>query len=58
MDQPWAAYREAVVGAAEREYFGHLLRRTGGDVRRCCAEADVSRARLYQILQKHGLARR
>ena len=57
-DGPWADYREAVVGVAEREYFSRLLRRTGGDVRRCCAEAGVSRARLYQILQKHGLSRR
>lgn len=55
--ESWGAFRDRAVGYAEREYFERLLAFTHGNVRESCAIADVSRARLYQILQKHELKR-
>lgn len=54
---PWSEYREEAVSRAERAYFERLLAATGGEIKRCLEIAGVSRARLYQIMQKHGLMR-
>ena len=53
----WSEYREEAVSRAELAYFERLLAATGGEVKRCLEIAGVSRARLYQIMQKHGLSR-
>ncbi len=55
--EPWSAYRDRAVGAAERRYFTELLAATRGSVKESCRIAGVSRARLYQILAKHGITR-
>ncbi|MEW5774970.1 MAG: sigma-54 dependent transcriptional regulator [Thermodesulfobacteriota bacterium] len=54
---PWSVFRQEALDAAERDYFRRLLQAAEGDVRRACALAGVSRARLYQVLQKHGIGR-
>jgi len=54
---PWSVFRQEALDAAEREYFSRVVQDAGGDVRRACALAGVSRARLYQMLQKHGIVR-
>ncbi len=54
---PWSDFRQAALDAAERDYFSRILDAASGDVRRACALAGVSRARLYQMLQKHGITR-
>ncbi|HSR36392.1 MAG TPA: sigma 54-interacting transcriptional regulator, partial [Desulfurivibrionaceae bacterium] len=48
---PWQVVREAT----EKEYFRGLLERTGGNISQASRMAGLSRARLYQILQKHGI---
>lgn len=53
----WSGYREEVVSQAEREYFERLMQATGGGIKQSCSVAGVSRARLYQILQKHDIKR-
>jgi DNA-binding NtrC family response regulator len=53
----WSEYRERAMSEAEMKYFGGLLTENAGDVRRTCKTAGVSRARLYQILKKHGMSR-
>ncbi|BBD10031.1 sigma-54-dependent transcriptional regulator [Desulfovibrio ferrophilus] len=55
--EPWSSFRERIVGQAESEYFERLMAFTHGNVRESCEIADVSRARLYQILQKRGIKR-
>ena len=55
--EPWGEYRERAVGEAERRYFTDLLAATRGSVKETCRIAGVSRARLYQILSKHGITR-
>jgi two-component system NtrC family response regulator len=54
---PWSVFRQEALDTAERDYFRQVLDAAGGDVRRACALAGVSRARLYQMLQKHGIVR-
>ena len=49
--------RESAVAAAEKQYLQTLLTRTDGDIKACCRTAGLSRARLYALLQKHGLSR-
>jgi len=55
--ESWSDYREGAVGVAEREYFERLLAFTRGNIKKSCSVAGVSRARLYQILQKHDIKR-
>jgi two-component system NtrC family response regulator len=53
----WAEFREKAMAEAERRYFGKVLADLGGDVKKTCSTAGVSRARLYQILKKNGMSR-
>ncbi|MBU1002315.1 MAG: sigma-54 dependent transcriptional regulator [Proteobacteria bacterium] len=55
--ESWSVYRERAVGHAEQDYFKRLLAFTHGNIRESCEIAGVSRARLYQILQKHDIKR-
>lgn len=55
--EPWSDFREQAVGQAELEYFERLMAFTQGNIKESCAIAGVSRARLYQILQKHDIKR-
>jgi two-component system NtrC family response regulator len=55
--QTWGDFREQAMAEAEKKYFRQVLALTSGDVKETCRIAGVSRARLYQILQKTGLSR-
>lgn len=48
------AYKQ-VRNQAERGHLIGMLTRHKGDIRAVCAEMNVSRARLYQLLKKHGI---
>jgi DNA-binding NtrC family response regulator len=50
------ADRERVIEAEEKQYLRTLLRVTGGDIRKCCKTAGLSRSRLYDVLKKYGLS--
>jgi len=49
--------REAALADAERNYLTELLS-TVGDVREACRVSGLRRSRLYELLKKHGIAKR
>ncbi|SHH80332.1 sigma-54-dependent transcriptional regulator [Desulfofustis glycolicus] len=50
--------RERAVALQEKTYLTRLLRVTGGDIKKSCALAGISRSRLYDLLNKYGLTGR
>jgi two-component system NtrC family response regulator len=48
--------RERAIQVQEKQYLQNLLRMTGGDIKKCCETADLSRSRLYDLLKKYGLS--
>jgi two-component system NtrC family response regulator len=48
--------REKAIQLQEKKYLQSLLRMTGGDIKKCCETADLSRSRLYDLLKKYGLS--
>jgi two-component system NtrC family response regulator len=48
--------RERAIQLQEKQYLQNLLRVTGGDIKKCCETADLSRSRLYDLLKKYGLS--
>lgn len=63
MEQPdgrpptYGELRETVLAEAEKKYFTHLLRYTGGDIKEACRFAKLGRTRLYDLLKKHNISR-
>ncbi|MDA8124618.1 MAG: sigma-54 dependent transcriptional regulator [Deltaproteobacteria bacterium] len=49
------AHRQAVFAREERQYLEKLLHLTNGHIEKCCQIAGLNRARLYQLIKKHGL---
>jgi len=47
--------RRNVVDAFEQEYFNELVACVDGDPAKACKVSGLSRARIYQLLRKHGL---
>jgi two-component system NtrC family response regulator len=47
--------RESTYEKVEKEYLRELMEKTGGDILRACKISDLSRARLYQLIKKHGI---
>ena len=47
--------RNMVVTQMEAEYLIELIKQTDGDLKKACKVADLSRARLYELLQKHDI---
>ena len=47
----WKEYRATF----EREYLEELLRQSGGSIKEACRISGLSRARIYQLREKHGL---
>jgi two-component system, NtrC family, response regulator len=50
-------FRAHAVDAAERQYLGELMTRTGNDMRLACELSGLSRPRLYALLGKYKIAR-
>jgi two-component system NtrC family response regulator len=48
---------QEVREAAERDYLQKLIATVGRDMVRACSTSGLSRARLYQLLKKHGIER-
>jgi two-component system, NtrC family, response regulator len=48
-------HRESVFAREERQYLQELINMTGGDIRKSCEISDLQRARLYQLIKKHGI---
>lgn len=55
MEPGWKAYKIHVLDRAEREFFTALHVRCGGNVREMARLADLTPARVYGILKKHGI---
>ena len=51
-------FRDAALSRAEKAYLVRLLKQVRGDLKQACTTADLSRARLYALLKKHGLSGR
>lgn len=47
--------RKKIVAQLEAEYLIELVNRTAGDIKAACKVAGLSRARLYELLQKHEI---
>ncbi len=48
--------RERAIEAQEKYYLENLLKIAGGDIKKCCETAGLSRSRLYDLLKKYGLS--
>ena len=47
--------RESVYAREERQYLQELMIMTGGNIRKSCEISGLQRARLYQLMKKHGI---
>lgn len=52
----WQQYRKTALEQAETEYFEQLLAVTGGDIGKMVQIADMSKSRIYGLINKHNLA--
>jgi transcriptional regulator with GAF, ATPase, and Fis domain len=52
---PLRVARREATDAFERQYVEGVLARTGGNVTRAAAEADVSRQMMQKLMRKHGI---
>ncbi len=52
------AAREEAVKQCEKSYLDRLLAQTGGDIKKCCSIAGLSRSRFYDLLNKYDLVNR
>lgn len=50
-------FREAALTRVEKDYLQQLLALAGGDMKRTCEMAGLSRSQLYSLLKKHGMSR-
>ena len=48
--------REQVVDLLEHDYLEQLAMISSGDISNACRISNISRARLYQLLKKHGIS--
>ena len=48
--------RECVIDLLEYDYLKQLAKITSGDIHEACRLSNISRARLYQLLQKHRIS--
>lgn len=55
--RPLQEHRNAALERLEREYLTRLMQESGGDIRRACSIAGLSRQRLYALLKQYGIAR-
>lgn len=50
-------FRETAIAKAESEYLSRLLPLTGWNIAETCRISEISRSRLYCLLQKHNINR-
>jgi two-component system, NtrC family, response regulator GlrR len=55
LDLPLAEARKTVIARFEREYIEMVLERTGGNITSAAKQMAISRQRLYELLDQHGL---
>jgi two-component system NtrC family response regulator len=55
--QAWKEYRDKAMDVVERLYFRDLMNHCRGDLHKACEISGLKPARLYQLMQKHGIAR-
>ncbi len=55
LDLPLHEARKTVIARFEREYIELVLDRTGGNVTSAAKQMSISRQRLYELLDQHGL---
>jgi two-component system NtrC family response regulator len=48
--------RDSAYEKIEKKYLHELMEKTGGDIMQACKISDISRARLYQLIKKHGIS--
>lgn len=48
--------RDSVFVKEERQYLQELMSLTAGNIREACKISGLGRARLYQLIKKHGIA--
>lgn len=51
----WRTFRKQAVASAEKKYFHLLFSRTAGDVKEMASFSGLTRARVYDMIKKHGL---
>ena len=51
------AYRDIAIARCEHDYLVRLMSETAGDITQACAVSGLKRARLYDLLKRHGVAR-
>lgn len=57
MDGSFRKFRDLALSMAEKAYLENLMARTNSNVREACGLSELSRARLYALLKKHGIER-
>lgn len=50
-------FRQAAIAKAENQYLHDLLSLTQGHIKEACCISGIARARLYELLKKHNVAR-
>jgi len=59
--EPFSTFKEhrrAVVAAADKIYLRRLMERAQGSIKQACEIADLSRTRLYYLMQEHGVSKK
>ena len=51
-------FRAGILENAQRQYLQHIIKRSGGDVKKACRLSGLSRTRLYAVLKDYGLSLR
>lgn len=56
-DTSFKDFRNVMMTHVEEQYMRQLMTSTQWDIRKACAIADLSRARIYTLLKEYGIAR-
>lgn len=51
-------YRERIIEDYQKQYLETLLQLTGGNIKKFCETAGLSRSRLYELLKKYNLSQK
>ncbi|MBU2550381.1 MAG: sigma-54 dependent transcriptional regulator [Proteobacteria bacterium] len=58
-DEPpeWRVFKDEGLARLEREYIARLIEHSDGDIDQARRTSGLGRARLYQLMKKHGISR-